>query len=184
MSEIFTSEDQNKKLTEKKEKESRKTRSRPDKIYSKNLNNLKKRKAELQKQAKDFMEFQLLTCFIHTVRHGFKVNVDTQESDDFYLNFNSDQFTIDEIRHSIIRYPEERHVDTTEKTSCDFMKNIKQTSSLCEQSILLNLLSNDHSMYLGKNQNLRFKYRFSTILKALVIYIYNYCTNCNSQVPI
>ncbi|XP_052063111.1 uncharacterized protein LOC127702847 [Mytilus californianus] len=175
---ILTGGDQQRMLIEKKNKDSRKSRTRPDKIYANNLKSLKSRRQQLCEKVKDFCDIELAACFVHTARHGYKVKIDSDASDGLYFSSNNELFHTDIIQNKILHYPEVKNAEVSDKCSDDFMKPLpaSNVNNLCYKSCMINFLSNDHNRFLGK-ENLRYHYRFSTSPKATslrnrVLYLY------------
>ncbi|CAC5425032.1 unnamed protein product [Mytilus coruscus] len=103
---ILTGGDQQRMLIEKKNKDSRKSRTRPDKIYANNLKSLKSRRQQLCEKVKDFCDIELAACFVHTARHGYKVKIDSDASDGLYFSSNNEPFHTEIIQNKILHYPE------------------------------------------------------------------------------
>ncbi|XP_052077946.1 uncharacterized protein LOC127715860 [Mytilus californianus] len=119
---ILTGGDQQKMLIEKKNKDSRKSRTRPDQIYANNLKSLKSRRQQLCEKVKDFCDIELAACFVHTARHGYKVKIDSDASDGLYFSSNNELFHTEIIQNKILHYPEVKNAEVSDKCSDDFMK--------------------------------------------------------------
>ncbi|VDI62285.1 Hypothetical predicted protein [Mytilus galloprovincialis] len=175
---ILTGGDQQRMLIGMKNKDLRKSRIRPDKIYGNNLKSLKSKRQQLCEKVKNFCDIELTACFVHTARHGYKVNIDSDAGDGLYFSSNNELFHNETIQNKILHYPEVKNAEVSEKFSDDFMKPLPacNVNNLCYKSCMINFLSNDHNRFLG-NKNLRYPCRFSTSPKATslrnrVLYLY------------
>ncbi|CAG2233774.1 unnamed protein product [Mytilus edulis] len=110
---ILTGGDQQRMLIGKKNKDLRKSRIRPDKIYGNNLKSLKSRRQQLCEKVKDFCDIELTACFVHTARHGYKVNIDSDAGDGLYFSSNNELFHTETIQNKILHYPEVKNSQMT-----------------------------------------------------------------------
>jgi hypothetical protein len=112
---IATDEDK-KRISQRKMKGSHKSRIRPDKVHKYNLSNLKERKFQLAQHAENFTSFDLCSCFVLTIRKGFTVKISTKELDACYMSCDNEMLTTSDIHDIICHYPENRTVDHLEKS--------------------------------------------------------------------
>ncbi|CAG2224546.1 unnamed protein product [Mytilus edulis] len=125
-------------LIGKKNKDLRKSRIRPDKIYGNNLKSLKSRRQQLCEKVKDFCDIELTACFVHTARHGYKVNIDSDAGDGLYFSSNNELFHTETIQNKILHYPEVKNAEVSEKFSDDFMKPLPACNVDQNQEIINN----------------------------------------------
>jgi hypothetical protein len=128
-----------KMIAHRKMKGSRKSPSRPGKVYKYNLSDLKGKKLQLADDTENFTNLDLYACFVFTICKGFTVKICTNASDAYYMSCDNQMLKTPAIHAIICHYPEIRIVDQFEKSLEDLLKCFAFVESLYEQSIMLNL---------------------------------------------
>ena len=96
------------------------------------------------------------------MKNNYKANVLNETFDKCYLQTDIDIYLLDRVRDSLGCYPEGRPAEMSKKTSENFLDDLPSNLSMLDQSVHINIMSNNYNRYLQKDQVLGFSRRFST----------------------